>query len=665
MKHIKLPAILIILVFTSSCTLFNTPPEQAAPSELSDFRATYLTSFDIMNDSFNQSGRALMPFNLPVVDESQARATVPVGLDDSILSIPLPVTFGQIAVGDLSSDYPEAGQRTSWTIENMGSNLYRIKVLTTFPSYDPREEQEEWYYIKDQTPGDPGTPDNSWTNADPVVDNTGALDQKYRELNKLTYRDGSYQDEVIVDIRNNPDGFAPFDVAGSLDYPDAFLPLDDTNAVYSSVVVYSRIYNDEPAYSFWSGQRAQGIVGIRYYTEYLNFIGTSPTPSHVIGSMVVFEKAITSMAGIDGDFLSANSSLYLPYIGLNPEQTFLALSVIRQETTFSIATYDAGDGSYTVDYDLSTRDTRAKSRVVNIPAQQDNYISLINDEAEAISTAYDSLWIPNTNDPYYLNPGTAPLVNIKTTNFAISTDDTAAVEIITDSPEGDLGTLYVSVSNAAIGDHLPINALDPVAQDIVGDLSGVGDYNTFTGSQGILIPDPVDGTYAFNDKGTVQAWVYVDKQSRDAGIVHAGVLPDFSDEVWSLQFVGTNNTPAFALVAQGPKYAYDMVQSSDKLKKSTWYHLAATWDRSANNMSIYVNGVSKGSRTFSNIKSTSTFAVDSPVVVGSQFYDATQVLSGYYGTDGKINGVLIENRAWTAAEVKTFYDANKAKTAFW
>ena len=85
-------------------------------------------------------------------------------------------------------------------------------------------------------------------------------------------------------------------------------------------------------------------------------------------------------------------------------------------------------------------------------------------------------------------------------------------------------------------------------------------------------------------------------------------------------------------------------------------------------MSIYVDGEVKGSRTFSNITDSMEFAVNPApsIVVGSLVYEAgTELLSGYYGTDGKINGVLIENRAWTAAEIKTFYDANKAKTAFW
>ena len=665
MKRIQILTILTILVFMSSCTLFNTPPKPAASSELSDFRAKYLTSFDILNGSFNQSGRALMPFNVPVVDgsQSQARATVPTSAD------PDPdFDFSNVAEGSANgskANYPEVGQTSTWTVEETDvENVFFIKVTTTFPDYDPRDKQEEWYYIK--------STDSHWTNADPVVKlvdftvTDGPEGAKYREFNRLTFRDGSWQDEVIVDVRNDPNGFAAFDVTASMEYPDVFFPITDTNAEYSSVVVYTRVYEDDPAYTFWSGKRVQSIVGVRYYTEYLNFIGSDP--SHLIGTTIAFEKAVTSIYTESGSFANTYSSLFLPELAENTDLAFLSLSVVRQETTYVIDTYDDVTGAYTLDFDLSTRDTRAKARVVNIPLQQDNYITLINDEAETISTALDSLWIPQADDAYYISPASSPLVNTKINNLAVTTDDSQDISIIMSNvPVGDLGDLYIAVSE---GTTSTIEVLQE--NSIPNDLTGYPEPLEFTGSQGFLIknPDATPYTYTLTPAGTVQAWVLVDKQTRDGGIVHAGIRDDFSDEIISLQFIGNNNTPAFAIVAQGPKYTYDLVQSSERLKKDNskdlWYYLVATWDRSINNLSIYVNGVLRGSTTFNNIKTTSTFAVASPVVVGSQFYDDTQViLSGYYGTDGKINGVLIENRAWTAAEILTFYNANQAKTAFW
>ena len=146
MKRIYPVLAVLLILGMASCTLFNTPPEQTEPSELSAFRAKYLTSFDILNGTFSQSGRALMPFNLPVVDESQARATVPTTAspipDFSFLSLPATASI---------SNYPEVGQTSTWTVdETLVPDVYLVKVTITFPDTDPRKEQEEWYYIKDQ-----------------------------------------------------------------------------------------------------------------------------------------------------------------------------------------------------------------------------------------------------------------------------------------------------------------------------------------------------------------------------------------------------------------------------------------------------------------------------------------------------------------------------------
>jgi len=326
---------------------------------------------------------------------------------------------------------------------------------------------------------------------------------------------------------------------------------------------------------------------------------------------------------------------------------------------------------YTLDYNQSTRDTRAKTRVVNIPTQQDNYITLINDEAEAISTAYDTLWIPEASDPAILNLATAPEVNITTRAFAVTTDDANPVEIVTSTPIGELGELYSAVTD---GTTSLIAAAE--SNGIEEDLTGSTVVVDFDGSQGLIVTNPFEGNTAFYNgspafylEGTVQAWIHVDRQSKSSGIVHAGKLGDFSDELWSLELVGNNNTPSFLLAAQGPSsYKSDLIASSERLKKDTWYHVAATWSLADNNMSIYVNGVLRGSRTFSNITDSLEFAIDPApsIVVGSLVYEAgTELLSGYYGTDGKINGVLIDNAAWLAEDIKTFYDTNMAKTAFW
>jgi len=639
MRRSILLATLTTILFAASCTFTSVPQGLSVASDMETFHNSYLTTFDILNGSTVPSERALAPFNT-VISSSQARATVPIFTSTFVL----PDTGTTAAT--LLTDYPEEGQDSTWTVEKTSTDtVYLVKVTTTFKAGDLRDHQDEWYYIKSS--------DTYWNSADPICTADGTLNDRYRAKNELVFDDGSVQTEKIVDVRYYADhtGFATFSIDGSLEYPGAFLPQTDTNASYSSVVVYSRNYTDAPTFSFWNGNRVKTILGIRYYTETLN-----STNSVVTGSMIVFEKAITSLYSIGGDFLDTYSSLFLPTLSGAPDQAMLALTVIRQQSTYEVASY-SNPGAYTLDYDATanTRDTRALSRVVNITAQQDNYVTLLNDEEAAITNAYDTVWIPTGDDPAIVGIADADVINVKSLNQVTSIDGSLAVDVVTDTPTGDLGTLYVSVTE---GSAPPTS----VSTDISGDLSGEGDIKSYTGEQGTILPGTAASYATFT--GTVQAWVYISGATNTAGIVHAGKKSDFSDELWSLQFLGSSTAPVFSLSAQQP-YTYDYLVSSQKLNLRKWHHIVATWDLSGNFIKLYVNGRARGSTSFNTVTQSSIFAEDSPIVIGSQFFDDTEVLTGYYGFEGKINGVLIDDRVWTASEISTFYEANKVNTSSW
>jgi hypothetical protein len=630
MRRYSLTALVALAAIFSSCTLGLGSAAKLDSDDLAEFQGAYMTTFDILNGSFLSSDRALTPFN-GTPASSSSKATVPMWTNTTYS---LPTNSGDVTTGS-RTNYPEPGQTSSWTVRNEGSNRYYIEVTTSFPTYDARSKQQEFYYIT--------STNDIWDFNDPICDNLGVPNAAYRAKNELTFRDGSIQKETIVEVSSR---FEAFDTAGSLDYPDAFVPKSDPGATWSSVVVYTRTYTDSPSFSFWYGNRVRTIVGIRYYTEHLTNGNTN-----LEGSTLVFEKAITTVFSEGGDFLNAYSSLFLPYVANSPNQAFLALSVVRQSIL-----YDYDNALAKVDYDSAVRDTRTKTRVVNIGTQQDNYITRINDEAADITNAYATLWIPTGEDSAIVNLGDSTTVDVKTSNLVVTTNDSAPIQIIgnTFDPLNDLSDLYVSVDMGA-----PTNS--PASTDIAGDLIGTGDVKVFNGHQGITLPG---NDYAFHDKGTIQAWVYISIPTNFGGIVHSGMQADFLDEIWSLQFWGNNNTPCFSLSSQSP-YKFDYVTSSQRLNNNKWYYLVSTWDLAANSMKIYVDGVLKGSSGFSNVKVNSTFETDSPVVIGSQFYDASELLSGYYGVNGKINGVLIDHSVWTAAEIKAFYDANKAKTASW
>lgn len=646
MKRTTLLTVVLTIMFAASCTFNSTPPSTIADVDVTSFQRSIMTTFDILNGSAVQADRALTPFNVVASSAAQSRATVPVW-NLTPASLDLSNVAGGSANGT-KSDYPEIGQTSSWTVEGTTvTDVYLVKMTTTFPVGDLRDNQAEWYFIKDVEPK------GLWTNDESIVDASGTIsisNANFRIRNELTFDDGSIQSEKILDTTSL---FAAFDVNGGLDYPGAFIPVADPAAKYSSVVVYTRTFTNAPNYSFWSGNQVKTIVGVRYYTETFNTDHTVLT-----GSMIVFEKAITSLYSLDGDFLNVNSSLFLPTLAGTSDQAMLALTVIRQASTYAVTNY-VNASSYTLDYNASsnTRDTRAKTRVVNIPAQQDNYITLINDEAASISTAYETMWIPTGDDPAIINLATATTVDVKSTKEVVSTDGSAPVSIVTNTPSGDLGTLYVSIEAGAVSSSIPLT------NDIANDLSGTGDIKQFTGNQGYQLPLPAS-SYA-TTKGTVQAWVYPNVPVSDTpGLVHAGVKSDFSDELWTLQFMGANTVPVFGLAAQSP-YKYDLVTGTKKLNTGKWSYVVATWDLAANSMKMYINGRAQGSASFRNVTTASSFATDSPVIIGSQFFDSTKVLPGYYGFNGKINGVLIDSRVWSATEISNFYATNKGNTANW
>lgn len=636
---------ILMVISLDSCTLLvndNASSTLGGP-EVQAFQRSIMTSFDTASGSAPTGSRALTPFH--TVTSSGARATVPVF---GATSIDLPISG---SVSGSQSNYPEPGQTSSWTIAYYsavgGKNLYRIDVTTIFASEDPRATQVESYLIKDING------DGKWTTADTIVDTSGTDNSAYRLQNHLVYRDGSTQDDIITTVKFAPNGWAAFDINGSLDYPSLFIPVADTTATYSSVVAYTRTFSSTPSYTFWSGSSVKTIVGIRYYTEHLVNGNTQ-----LQADMAVFEKAVTDLSTVSGNFVDNASSLFLSGVAENPNPTFLSQTFLRQRIVYG---WDAANTKPV--YSSAARDTRIKTLVVNISGQKDFYITKINNQAATLtSTSIDptngTLFIPSGDATEVLADTPAAAADIKLTNSSFKTGDASQVQIINPSYTGDLGALWASLDQL-----VAVNS--PSTSDVSGDLTGTADIKTFSGEQGIILTG-LDTLYAYTapNQGTVQAWVYINAQSDTAGLVHAGKQSDFSDELWSLQFMGNKGQLAFSLSTQSP-YKYDWIGSTINLNTKKWYYVVTTWNLAANSMKLYINGSLNKSGSFSNCKTNSTYSSHAPVVIGSQFYDSSQVLAGYYGFNGKINGVLIDNTVWTASAISAQYNAYKNNTSGW
>jgi len=639
MIRIPAPAILLAVLFGFfSCSLFDGNDRIDAEG----FASAFMQSFYIEHSAgvIDTASEPLVPFDR--TDFSRSKATIPVyGLDT-------PYTFASLTSGGgtILADYPERKQTTVFTVETTaieppdGNAVYLVKAETTYPAEDIRQAYSEWYYVKDIDGHGDGTGIGVWDHHDPIVDATGLVDQLAREKQEILFRDGSIRSETIVKMiyeSDIEDGFAPFLIDGSMEYPALFYPDTDPSAYYSSVVVYTHETSVDHDYWFWEGAETQDILGVRFYTEkYIN------GGAQFEKTLISFEKTISNYTTQGGDLVDQISAIFI-----GSQTASLAESVLRQRIV-----YDVVDG--VIDPSSEVRTTRMKTHVVNITDYKDFQIELLNDQAaDLLDWENATSYIPdgNADEIAAVSPEENEYL-VKTT--VVNDDGIETIELISIGPS-DLAGLYVSIDEGMYS-----TPVDP-EEDIDGD----GVVYEFSGSQGSTI-DPAEDTSMFspgygdagNDilsAGTVEAWIYLRAKPHWAGIVHKGELADCSDEAWSLQFWGTNGNVAFAVVQQNP-YSYNYAQSSIRLNTGKWYYLAGTWDKATDKVIIYINGIKRGEANLTLANAPAD--LDSPIVVGSQLLNS-DVTYGYYGVDGQIDGVRISDYAKTAAELKAFYDENK------
>ncbi|MBN2510119.1 MAG: LamG domain-containing protein [Spirochaetales bacterium] len=641
MKHLSVIFIGLaaILFLTSSCD-FLSPESSSTGSDKSAFEAAFMQSFDLLHSKGVIAGdeRSLTPS--PRSSASGSKATVNVSLDG--------YTFSFADTDKSLADYPEQGQTTVYSVFNQGGEVYKITATTSYPAAAVQSYTIESYYVLDVSPGS-SVPDGEWTIDDPVVDPDGNLDPLYRETFETWFKDGSVRYETIVAVRawdGSENSYAEFDFAGSLDYPDFFMPVEDSQAVYSSVVVYTHIRNTDHNFSFWEGSEVQNILGIRYYTETLETPGiTAGVEETVNKTTLAFEKAISAYVTAGGDYISRLGDIYL-----GSEHQVLAESVIRQYETYT-ATDGDGDGDFdTTTASIDGPQTVMKSHVVDITGSADFYLTRLNDNATELGNwEGSSLYMPE-GDAAEIAAADADSQIERTTTTTNS--EGLTVDLVTeDIGSSDIAQLYRSISTGAAS--IPSTSV-PKGMDADGD----GLVEQYDGDQGRVEDSAIGGTdINLSTRGTISVWVYIDKYQDFGGIVHKGVQPDFTDESYSLQFWGDRGQVAF-IVNQNPANGYEILYSSFRLNRKKWYHLAATWDSVTADtdgkyyMRLYINGqfnrreeISAGYTAHQN---------SSPVVIGSQLA-GEDVLSGYYGFDGFMDGLALYGTALDAEAVQSLY----------
>jgi hypothetical protein len=638
---------LTVAILFASCTLFNGHQNAATtPSrdDIAQFQKSFMSSyFSERTGAPVGVARALTPFSV-AASSSGTKATVPV---DRLTT----VSFGSLAPLSFAN-YPEPGQTTTFsaTMYDVSSKVYDIKVTTNYPSSDVRKTYFEEYYVQDSL--DAG----NWTINDPIVKYSGSWvqDQAARVKMLLTFRDGSARNETIVSssLAGGP-LFSPsaFDIAGSLDLSQAFLPAAVAaggNVMFSSVVLYTLTPSTSYNFWFWKGNSANAIVGVRYYTEYADV-----SANRYIGYTASFEKAVETLSTSGGSYASAMQTVFV-----GSQSTVLAESVLRQKAGFALAgTAPTGDywrasGSA---LDLTTN---MKSRVVNIAGLKDFYLSQLNsDYVQLSSLASSTIYIPTGDATEILaNDATALAFGRTTSSTAVAGGQSLAVTVVDPLLGTEISKLYHSIqlgadssaiSNAPASNVMPANTAW-----------------TFNGYQveGTLI-NPTPGP--LTTSGAVEAWVYINQMTDTMGIVHKGTNANFSDEAFSLQGWGSGGQIAMLVDRSG---SYDAAYSDINLNTGKWYYLVGTWDVTGGNryLRLYINGVLHGSGTPSAINPLGTTdATSTGLMVGSQLPVSYNSTWGYFGVNGKIVGVNLSATPMSAAAALANYNAYKDYAISW
>ena len=153
-------------------------------------------------------------------------------------------------------------------------------------------------------------------------------------------------------------------------------------------------------------------------------------------------------------------------------------------------------------------------------------------------------------------------------------------------------------------------------------------------------------------RGTLEAWIQMDRINPYGGIIHKGNNKDFSDESYSLQ-LWHDQTIVLGLAPGQPSERPLILHSRTRLKPNQWYYVVGTWDPAG--MKVYINGALDNTATVAAIAKNTT----GDVQIGSQL---DQMLSPAYknlGFSGVIDEVAIYNRALTAQEISSAYNRTK------
>lgn len=333
------------------------------------------------------------------------------------------------------------------------------------------------------------------------------------------------------------------------------------------------------------------------------------------------------------------------------QESGLTQNDFSADVVYRVTAQDGSYNDYTVKASVAKNDARAITKFI-----LDGQNSIIDESARSITVTF-----PSTKDitgliATFISTGINVSVSGKDQVSGVTVNDFSSPLVYTVTAENGTTadyTVKVNKSTDISGLWNFEQASDGTftiegAKTIAG---AIGNALYFNRGDYVRVPDSDSLTLA--SEGSIEVIILAYSHKHYAGLVHKGVLKDFIDESYNLQFHGLNGTDGtlrFTLFNDSGAFAY--VESTSKLAIDTWYYVAVTWDASAIN--LYVNGVLESS-TANTTGKVRDSAGD--LIIGAQLpVEYSSAWSNLY-FHGIIDMVRISGKAVSSSEISATYQS--------
>jgi len=350
--------------------------------------------------------------------------------------------------------------------------------------------------------------------------------------------------------------------------------------------------------------------------------------------------------GLKASFVSTGDSVTINGV---PQESGVTVNDFSSPVEYIVTAENGDTNKFTVNLTVAKSDAKAITNFI-----LDGETAVVDEAAKNISVLFPSTKDLSNLTASFTKTGVGIAVkDVEQTSGVSKNNFTSPVEYTLTADDGSKITYTVKAEKTASiaglwnFEYGTDGSYTVSGAAVVEGVLGKALY--FNKGNYVRIPD--SDLLTLDTEGTIEVVIKADSHQPFAGIVHKGVLKDFSDESYSLQFWGVNGsdgTVRFSVFNSTGGYAF--VDSSTKLVIGNWYYIAAAWN--AADIKLYINGNLEDSvpNTIGKIRDSA-----GDLIIGAQL---PVIFSSSYSNlvfNGTIDRVQITSSAKSDTEISNNY----------